>query len=74
MSIICEVSRDEAIPGLRLKRRLGGKIHITHKGETITLQVVRFESGYQVVLAFCGSPEFAVLRDEAVDTYGLGEK
>lgn len=53
------------IPGLRLKRRCGDKVTITHEksGDEIIVQVIAFWDGYQVTLAFSGD-EFQVERDD----------
>lgn len=66
MSIQREVPRDQVVQGLKLKRRLGDKVRITHRdGDEIVLQVVRFESGWQVVIAFSDDEQnFSILREE----------
>lgn len=65
MSILRELPREHAITGLKLKRRLGDKLQIIHGDDTLTVQLIRFESGWQVVLAFQDdSGNFKIIRSE----------
>lgn len=54
----------QAIPGLRIKRRLSEKIIIEHAGETLVIQLVEFHSANQIMLAFQGD-SFKIFREEA---------
>lgn len=71
MSVYDKVPYEDSFPGLRIKRRLGQKIVIIHKGEVLIIQVSTFESGQQITLAF-SDPEnkFAIIRDEAFKKHG----
>ena len=67
MSVLRELERGNALSGLRLKRKLGQKIIITHKGDTLILQIAAYLGGWQVMLVFHDEKkEFHILRGEAV--------
>lgn len=65
MSVQREVPRHDALSGLKLKRKLGEKIVIHHKGDLLILQVSAFYSGFYVQLAFEDTDEnFTITRGE----------
>ena len=65
MAIQTQVELGSAPSGLRLKRKLGEKIAIHHKGEVLILQIISFSTGHQVTLGF-DDPEkkFKIIRFE----------
>lgn len=49
--------------GLRIERKLGQKIEITHEGKTITVQIYQIQ-GERVKVALKGDPSFQVWRPD----------
>lgn len=72
MSVLKEVPPHAVPSGLRLKRKLGDKIVIRHKGEILVLQVIAFHSGWQVVLAFDDSERKFEIAREGVEHVPMG--
>lgn len=70
LSTIERVNPAQAVKGLRIKRKVGEKVHVYHQDELLVIQVVATYSGDQVSLAFNADESFSILREELDNDLG----